>query len=60
LTAEIWSRAVFHRKVGKNDLVGAIVGNPVASLLCHGLAVSRETLNTSQHSSILTRLAAAP
>ena len=64
LTAEIWSRAVFHRKVGKNELVGAIVGDPVASLLCHGLAgLDDETLEYfAEHSSILTKLAerAAP
>jgi len=64
LTAEIWSRAVFHRKVSREELVGAIVGDHTASLLCHGLtALDDETLAYfAEHSSILTKLAvrAAP
>ena len=64
LTAEIWSRSVFHRKVGEHELVGAIIGDPIASLLCHGLAgLDDETLEYfAEHSSILTKLAerAAP
>ena len=38
LSAEVWSRAVFQRKVTKDELVGAIIADHTASLICHGLA----------------------
>ena len=64
LTAEVWSRAVFHRKVTREELVGAIVADHIASLLCHGLAtLDDQTLEYfADHSSLLTRLSerAAP
>src|SRR5207244_3407335 len=36
LTADVWSSAVFHRKVTRDDLVAAIVSDRQASFLCHG------------------------
>src|SRR4030095_14981334 len=33
LSPELWSRAVFHRKVTKDELVGAILANQRASLI---------------------------
>jgi hypothetical protein len=64
LTADVWSRAVFKRKIAKDELVGAIVASRIASLLCHGLAMlDDETLAYfAEHSSILGKLAerAAP
>src|SRR5215510_8071849 len=58
LTAEIWSRAVFHRKVAREELVGAIVADHIAALLCHGLAtLDDQTLDwIAEHSSVLSRL----
>ncbi|HYM23497.1 MAG TPA: hypothetical protein VEU08_09820 [Vicinamibacterales bacterium] len=45
LTAEVWSAAVFHKTVTRDDLVAAIVADKQASLLCHGLlALDDETL----------------
>jgi hypothetical protein len=59
LTADIWSRAVFRRKVSRDELVAAIVADHTASLLCHGLgALDDQTLQFFvDHSSLLTRLA---
>ena len=59
LSADVWSSAVFHRKVAREELVGAIVGNRTAALLCHGLAaLDDETLQYfSDHPSMLTRIA---
>jgi hypothetical protein len=59
LTAEVWSKAVFRRKVSREELVGAIVADHVASLLCHGLtSLDDQTLEYfAEHPSILTRLA---
>jgi hypothetical protein len=58
LSAELWSRAVFHRKVTKDELVGAIIADHQASLICHGLAgLDDQTLEyIADHSSILSRL----
>src|SRR5579862_4020133 len=58
LTAEIWSNAVFHRKVTRDDLVAAIVSDRQASLLCHGLlALDDETLRFfADHGALLTRI----
>jgi hypothetical protein len=64
LTADVWGRAVFKRKIAKDELVGAIVADHIASLLCHGLAMlDDETLAYfAEHPSILGKLAerAAP
>jgi len=58
LSAEVWSRAVFQRKVTKDELVGAIIADHTASLICHGLAgLDDQTLEyIAEHSSILSRL----
>ncbi len=37
LTVELWSTAIFHRAVAPRDLVGAIITDRAASLLCLGL-----------------------
>jgi hypothetical protein len=45
LTAELWSKAVFRRRVSADDLVIAILSDRQASLVCHGLAaLDDETL----------------
>jgi hypothetical protein len=58
LTAELWSRAVFHRKVTRDELVGAIVADHIASLLCHGLSTldDRTLEYIAEHPSILSKL----
>ncbi|HEV3139119.1 MAG TPA: hypothetical protein VGY57_01315, partial [Vicinamibacterales bacterium] len=58
LTAEIWSSAIFHRKVTRDDLVAAIVSDRQASLLCHGLlAVDDETQRFfADHAGLLSRI----
>ena len=58
LSAELWSSAVFHRKVSRDELVMAIVSDRTASLVCHGLAaLDDQTLQfIAEHSGILTRL----
>jgi hypothetical protein len=38
LTADTWSRAVFKRNVPPTEIVAAIVSDPRAAHLCHGLA----------------------
>ena len=38
LTVDVWSRAVFKRKVPPEEIVAAIVSDPRAAHLCHGLA----------------------
>jgi hypothetical protein len=65
LKADVWSSAVFHRKVARDDLVLTIIADRQASLLCHGLtALDDDTLQFfADHPSLLTRLierAAAP
>ena len=58
LTAEVWSNAVFRRKVAAEELVTAIIADRSASLICHGLdALDDETLQFfAEHSSLITRL----
>src|SRR5260221_10331608 len=58
LTADVWSDAIFHRRVAKDELVYAIVADRSAALVCHGLAsLDDETLQyLTDHSSILTRI----
>jgi hypothetical protein len=38
LTVDVWSRAVFKRNVAPDEIVAAIVSDPRAAHLCHGLA----------------------
>ena len=58
LTAEVWSRAIFHRTTAPADLLTAILTDRHAALLCHGLAgLDDETLTfLSAHPAILTDL----
>jgi hypothetical protein len=58
LPAAIWGRAVFHRPVSAANLLGAIVSDRQASLLCHGLAaLDDETLEfLAEHPALLARL----
>lgn len=58
LTAGAWSRAIFRRTIDTDQLVGAIISDRRASLLCHALAaLDDETLEfLSQHLDLLTRL----
>ena len=58
LTAELWSNAIFHRKVAKDELVIAIVADRAAALVCHGLtALDEETLAFfARHPAVLTRI----
>ena len=58
LTADVWSSAVFHRKVTRDDLVAAIVSDRQASFLCHGLlALDDETQHFfADHGSLLARI----
>ena len=58
LSAELWSSAIFHRKVPREELVTAIIADRAAALLCHGLAASDdETLAFfADHASMLTRI----
>jgi hypothetical protein len=45
LSAEIWSDAVFRRRVAPDELVTTIVADRQAALICHGLtALDDETL----------------
>jgi hypothetical protein len=64
LTADVWSDAIFHRRVARDELVSAIVADRTATLMCHGLiALDDETLAyLAEHESILSRIAerAAP
>jgi hypothetical protein len=58
LTADVWSSAVFHRKVTPEALVSAIVADRQAAWLCHGLTMlDDETLEYfAAHPSLLTRI----
>jgi hypothetical protein len=58
LSAELWSSAIFRRKVALEDLVVAIVADRSAALLCHGLAsLDDETLAYfADHPALLTRI----
>ena len=58
LTAALWSQAILRRPATAANLVGAILNDRQASLLCHGLtALDDETLDFfAHHPSLLTRL----
>jgi len=58
LTAALWSEAVLHRPVSPPDLFAAILAEPGASLLGHGLAgLDDETLEyMADHPALLARL----
>jgi hypothetical protein len=58
LSAEIWSDAVFHRRVPPDEIVTSILADRQAALLCHGLtALDDETLAFfANHDSLLSRL----
>ncbi|OLC50415.1 MAG: hypothetical protein AUH43_05135 [Acidobacteria bacterium 13_1_40CM_65_14] len=58
LTAELWSNAVFRRKVAPEGLVMAIIADRQAALVCHGLgALDDETLQFfAEHESLISRL----
>jgi hypothetical protein len=58
LTAAIWGAVIFRRPVAAANLLGAILSDRRASLLCHGLAaLDDETLEfLAAHPSLLTRL----
>jgi hypothetical protein len=59
LTVDVWGDAIFHRRVGRDELVTAIVSDRTATLICHGLiALDDDTLAyLAGHLSILTRIA---
>ncbi len=59
LSAALWGQAVFHRPVDRRDLVGAILTDRSAALLCYGLSgMDDETLEFfAGHPSLLGRLA---
>ena len=59
LSADVWGQAVFHRTVDRRDLVGAILTDRSAALLCYGLSgMDDETLEFfAAHASLLGRLA---
>jgi hypothetical protein len=58
LSADLWSRAVFHRPVKSDQLVAAIMADRRAALVCYALAaLDDETLAfLSEHSALLARL----
>src|SRR5919106_486563 len=58
LGAEIWSDAVFRRRVPVDELVNTILADRQAALLCHGLtALDDETLEfVARHSGLISRL----
>ena len=59
LSAALWSQAVFRRQVDRRDLIGAILTDRSAALVCYGLsAMDDETLEFfAAHPSLLGRLA---
>jgi len=59
LTAAVWSQAIFHRTVSREELTGAILTDRSAALLCYGLAaMDDDTLQFFvEHPSLLSRLA---
>lgn len=59
LAATLWSQAVFHRQVDRRDLIGAILTDRSAALVCYGLAaLDDDTLGfLAAHPSLLSRLA---
>jgi hypothetical protein len=58
LTADLWSTAIFHRRVDRDELVNAIISDRSASFLCHGLApLDDQTLQFfTEHPALLTRI----
>jgi len=58
LSPEIWSEAIFHRRVAPDELVTTILADRHAALICHGLtALDDETLEFfAAHTSLLARL----
>jgi hypothetical protein len=58
LTVELWSNAVFRRKVAPEELVTTILADRQAALICHGLAaLDDDTLQFfAEHSSLVSRL----
>ena len=58
LTVELWSNAVFRRKIAPEELVTTILADRQAALVCHGLAaLDDETLQFfAEHSSLVSRL----
>jgi hypothetical protein len=58
LGADVWSDAVFRRRVSREELVGAIIADRAAALLCHGLLrLDDETLAFfAAHSGLLLRI----
>ena len=58
LSADVWSDAIFHRRVARDELVLAIVSDRFASLLCHGLApLDDQTLQFfADHPALLTKI----
>jgi hypothetical protein len=58
LSADVWSDAVFHRRVARDELVTAIIADRLASFLCHGLAaLDDQTLQFfADHPLLLTRI----
>jgi hypothetical protein len=59
LSAALWSQAIFHRPISPDGLVGAILTDRSAALMCYGLAgMDDETLEFfADHASLLGRLA---
>src|SRR5206468_11890818 len=58
LSADVWSDAIFHRRVPVDELVTAIIADRPATLICRGLtALDDETLEFfASHASLLFRL----
>jgi hypothetical protein len=59
LTAALWSQSILHRQVEPRDLVGAILTDRSAALMCYGLSgMDDETLRfLAEHPSLISRLA---
>ena len=58
LTADVWSDAIFHRKVAPRELVAAILTDRSAALLCLGLATldDRTLAYFADHPALLERI----
>ena len=58
LSADVWSDAIFHRRVAREELVMAIMGDRLASFLCHGLAsLDDQTLQFfADHPALLAKI----
>jgi hypothetical protein len=58
LTVDLWSDAIFHRRVAPRDIVTAIVADRAAALICLGLSVlDDETLEYfANHQALLERI----